>query len=349
MTSQEEQHVNGLQEMDESERLSGVRRRSQSMPEAESGLRRSVGTSPTLRSKSETYPGETMRLPTTALGDKMFTANVTRDGAWLTSVDEREVPDHLCVRIPPAWTDVAVNLDPISPCLVTGRDVAGRRQRLYSATWSASAKSSKFERVRSLLVEHDDVRTQIEEVINDESADAKTREAATVALLVFDTGIRPGSTFDTLAKVQAYGATTLQLRHVKSCARGVRLQFVGKKGVKQNVLVTNPYLVDVMRRRKATTTAYTTPLFRITASTLNAFIATLGSGNYTAKDLRTALGTKIAMDLIGDRKRLPASQSKRKVFLNDCLDKVAKQLGNTRAISRSSYVDPIIVESFYAH
>lgn len=64
------------------------------------------------------------------------------------------------------------------------------------------------------------------------SSDPKISEPAKLAALIMSTGIRPGSESDTGAKVKAYGATTLEGRHVVTDSEGnTRLQFVGKKGV----------------------------------------------------------------------------------------------------------------------
>lgn len=276
----------------------------------------------------------------------MLTSNYTQDvnkgGRFILSVNELPTPEHLNIRIPPAWTNVLVDPDPRARILATGVDAAGRKTRIYAAWHSAEAKAGKFERVRTLLTEWEDIRTQIESDINDQN----NYEAALVALLIYETGIRPGSTADTLAKVQAYGATTLQLRHVKPSPRGVRLQFIGKKGVSQNILVTNNYLVDTMMHRKDSTPQWSASLFDISAGQLRQYFATLGSGQYTPKDFRTACGTHLALTLIGDRKRFPVSQTKRKRIINKVLDQVARKLGNTRSVSRSAYVDPKIVEAF---
>lgn len=258
-----------------------------------------------------------------------------------------QLPDHLSkLRIPPAWKDVMVDVDPNATIIATGFDAAGRKQRIYSPQHMADAKAGKFERVRALLTEWEDIRTQIESDLNNKTMKPKDREAAMVAYLIYNTGMRPGSNSETLAQVHAYGATTLQLRHVVPCVRGVRLKFVGKKGVRQNVLVTDPYLVRVMLQRKKSTPAYTTTLFGVSAGCLNKYIALLGSGQYTAKDFRTACGTSLALELLGNRQRLPRSASKRKKLMNKALDKVAAKLGNTRAVSRSAYVDPQVLERF---
>ena len=244
------------------------------------------------------------------------------------------------------WTDVMVDDDPDAQILATGFDVAGRKQRIYSSTHNASQKDVKFDRVRNLLSQWEDVRTQIEADLNRKNLDEKVRECALLAMLIYETGIRPGSNTDTLAQVKAYGATTLLLKHVKPCPRGVRLQFIGKKGVKQNVLVTNPYLVRVFVKRKRATTSYTTPLFEYGVGALRDYFKQLGSGEFTPKDFRTAVGTSLALEILGARKRIPKTKSARRAVVNAALDKVCAKLGNTRGIAKHSYVAPEIIERF---
>lgn len=244
------------------------------------------------------------------------------------------------------WTNVKVDVDPEAVVIATGVDAAGRKQRIYSPTHAALASDAKFGRIRELLLEWEDIRTQIEADLNMPDLPTATREAALVAYLIYETGVRPGSENDTRAKVQAYGATTLQLRHVKRCSRGVRLRFVGKKGVQQNVLVTNPYLVRVLLQRKRDCGAWSNHLFQTSVGELRRYFKTLGSGNYSPKDFRTARGTSMALELLGNRKRLPSTKMGRKRLLNGALDRIAKTLGNTRAVCKRSYCDPGILRRY---
>lgn len=255
-------------------------------------------------------------------------------------------PKWLKAAIPPAWTGVMFNDDPDAHCVCYGFDIAGRKQRVYSQDHVAAAKAGKFERVRMLLAEWEDIRTEIEGDLNDESIAHKEWEAALVAYLIYETAIRPGSANTRRGQVQAFGAVSLQLRHVKPCARGVRLKFTGKKGVSQNVLVTNPYIVERLLERKHDNPSWSANLFDVSSSKLNEYIGKLGSGRYTAKDFRTARGTSLALELLGRRKRIPKTKKAIKAVVNAALDKVAKTLGNTRAISKSAYVDPAILERF---
>lgn len=276
-----------------------------------------------------------------------YKQTVNKAGRFILSVEGKKTPPHLNIRIPPAWTNVRIDPDPNATVIATGIDLAGRKQRLYSVDHVKNAKGSKFERVRALLTEWEDIRTQIETDLNDILTPPGIREAALVAYLIYETGIRPGSTQDTKATVQAYGATTLQLKHVKPCVRGVMLKFVGKKGVPQSILVTNPYIVRVCKHRKRENPAWSAPLFpRISLASLRAYFKNLGSGQYTPKDFRTACGTKLAIELLGSRVRIPATKSGKRKLVNGVLDKVASKLGNTRAISKSAYVDPEVLERF---
>jgi len=276
----------------------------------------------------------------------MLTDKVRRNAkGQIVSVNGKPCPKHLKVAIPPAWKKLCLDPDPSASLIAIGYDVKGRKQYLYSKEHKSDSTSRKFEKVRSLIEQHENIRSEIEEDINDHRTDYYTLEAALIAYLIYETGIRPGSTADTLGDVKAYGATTLQLRHISPCPRGVRLKFVGKKGVKQNVLVTNPYLVDELIERKEKGTGWSQPVFDCSASKLREYVHKL-TGDFTPKDLRTMRGTLLAMELIEWRVRVPATKKGRKEIVNNMLDRVAAQLGNTRAVTRSAYVDPTVYEWF---
>lgn len=272
----------------------------------------------------------------------MLTSKVVRDKKGLiTKVNGKIASERLRkYRVPPAWKNVQVDPDPNAVLIAIGFDDKGRKQYLYSKEHAATSKDRKFEKIRKLIEEHEDIRTQIEEDLNDSSLTPMKREAALVAYLIYETGIRPGSDQDTLGDVEAFGATTIQLRHVKPNQKSVTLKFIGKKGVEQSINVTNPYLVEELKERKESTTAYTTPVFNVSHNYLRDYVRGLGSGGYVTKDLRTMRGTLFAMELFDQIKRPPTAKTARKKKVNEVLDKVADKLGNTRAVTRSAYVDP---------
>lgn len=278
----------------------------------------------------------------------MYAAVRNRKGKLLGAEGyARPLGEHLTTaRIPPAWKQVMVDPDPKAKVVAQGLDVKGRLQRLYSKDWTASAKLDKFSRVRQVIANKEAIRSEIELDVKGKLPEQRAwREEAIVAYLIYETGIRPGSTADTGADVKAYGAITLQCRHVKVMSSGrVWLKFRGKKGVHLRILVTNPWLVEELRRRKREAGSnYSQRVFHTSASSLNQYFRQLGSGDLSAKDLRTMRGTVMAHELL-DKRRVPKVKTKRKQIVREAIRQVAVALGNTPAVAKSAYIDPIILE-----
>lgn len=273
---------------------------------------------------------------------------ITRDtkGKIETISGCKTIPSHLrTLRIPPAWTDVTVNTSPTAKLWVTGYDVKGRKQSIYSTQHRTTASADKFERVRGLCLQADRVRTQIE--IDLKRKNAEWYEESVVAYLIYETGIRPGSNTETGGDVRAFGGTTLQARHVKIMSSGrVWLDFTGKKGVRIKLRVTNPWLVEeLVRRKEAAGTAYSTPLFSTSDSSLRRYVKTLGDGTFSPKDFRTMRGTSVAIEFLKG-KRMPATKTKRNELMRAVIREVADTLGNTPAVAKSSYIDPSVLAVF---
>lgn len=78
---------------------------------------------------------------------------------------------------------------------------------------------------------------------------------------------------------------------------------------------------------------------------LNAYIKEIMGEEFTAKDFRTWAGTLIAALKLAE---LGACEEPRQAEKNvlAAIDDVAERLGNTRAIARSSYVNPRVIEHY---
>jgi DNA topoisomerase-1 len=80
----------------------------------------------------------------------------------------------------------------------------------------------------------------------------------------------------------------------------------------------------------------------ISSTDVNAYLAEVMSGSFTAKDFRTwGASTAVAEDLATS----PDDLDKETRLLH-AIDATAERLGNTRAVCRSSYLHPIIPEAF---
>jgi len=77
---------------------------------------------------------------------------------------------------------------------------------------------------------------------------------------------------------------------------------------------------------------------------LNAYVKEVIGGEFTAKDFRTWAGTLGALKLaeLGATEDLKAAEKN----VVAVIDAVAERLGNTRAIARSSYVSPRVINHY---
>lgn len=268
-----------------------------------------------------------------------MTGAVRDSDGKLTMSDGSPLPDHLPKNIPPAWTDVRVNPDPKADLLVQGRDTKGRVQSVYSESHKTRQAAKKFARVNGMRGEQKRIEQEVK-------ADMKSpvpsiRENATVLRLIQETGIRPGGTGDTKAEKQAYGATTLEGRHVRVSTTGnVRLQFVGKKGVDINVSVKDKTLSKELVKRKETAGAKG-KLFNTNSSSLRSYTKSKDGGQLHPKDFRTAKGTETAIAAMKGMKA-PKTDREYKQAVRKVAKEVAAQLGNTPTVALQSYIDPSV-------
>lgn len=268
---------------------------------------------------------------------------IKREGkAWKTA-DGKDLPKHLDgLKIPPAWTDTKVNPDPEGSLLVTGYDSKGRLQYVYSPKFMDTQKAAKFERINELDRQFDAIKTANEGNRDDP---AKAEEADCLHVIM-ETGIRPGSDRDTKGAVQAFGATTLRGEHVVQTDTGVRLQYVGKKGVSLDIPIDNPDTASMLTER-ATSVGPDGRLFDTDAHTLLQYTHTLGSGDFKVKDFRTLVGTSMAKSEIA---KIPAPTTKTgfKKAVSQVAKSVSRKLGNTPSVALKSYIAPEVFDGWNA-
>ena len=265
------------------------------------------------------------------------------DGKTLKMADGSDAPDHLSkLGIPPAWTGVHVSRDPKSALQAVGLDAKGRVQRVYSQEFMATNAAKKFARNKELLAKQEKVFSQNRE--NLKSHDSTTRENAACMSLIMATGIRPGSSADTKAAKQAYGATTLEGRHVVIDGDGVRLKFTGKKGVALDIPVSDRAVAAMLRERKAAA-GNTGKLFGTDAGRLRDYSHSLTGGSFKPKDFRTLVGTRTALDAIGSNPIRAGSLKEFKMRVREVAMRVSQRLGNTPAIALQSYINPFVFDA----
>ena len=250
------------------------------------------------------------------------------------------LPSHIeNLKLPPAWTDVRYSEDPKSDLLAVGKDSKGRVQSVYSEAFSAGNAAAKFARIEELRGKFGYVSKQNEDA--QRSTNPKTRDSADCLSLIMKMGVRPGSDDDTGAKVKAYGATTLEGRHVVETPEGVSLRFVGKKGVSLDLPVHDQTLATMLMQRANSAGAHGKLFAATNNKALLDHTHSLNGGGFKTKDFRTYVGTVSAYDLVqGSPKPTTMAEYKKRVM--DVARQVSKKLGNTPVIALQSYINPAV-------
>ncbi len=244
------------------------------------------------------------------------------------------------LAVPPAWTDVWICPTASGHLQATGRDARGRKQYRYHSAFRARRDLDKFERLRRFGRALPRIRARL---TSDLGRDGLPREKvlATTVSLLEKTLIRVGN--DGYAREnRSFGLSTLRDRHAEISGDRVRFRFRGKAGRMHEVELRDRRLASIVRRCRDLPGQ---ELFQyvdddgeirdVRSDDVNEYIrATAGSEEFSAKDFRTWAGTVLAFRALATTGRVgPAMRA------------VADQLGNTPAVTRSSYVHPAVIEA----
>lgn len=264
----------------------------------------------------------------------------------LQAVENRESwPEHIkALKIPPAWKDVKIATDPDANLLAISKDAKGRAQYVYSEKFARTQAALKFARIQSLEKDSPMIENQLADLRK--SDDQKMSDLAECATLVMKMGIRPGSDTDTQAKVKAYGATTLEGKHVVHEDGEIYLRFTGKKGVNINLRVEDPDLAKALQSRAQAAGENGRIFGAVQDTNLREFVSTqLDHGSYHPKDMRTLLANKLAVNEMAGLPEPKTEKEYRKSVLK-VAKAVSAKLGNTATVALQSYINPTVFGSW---
>jgi DNA topoisomerase-1 len=263
-------------------------------------------------------------------------------------------PPEVCERatalvIPPAWRDVWICPHPNGHIQAVGIDDAGRRQYIYHEQWRRKRDEEKFDRVLELVDRLPEFRTAVHRDLVGRGLTCARVHAGALRMLdrgVFRTG---GEEYSDDSR----GVATLLKEDVTIVRGELRFCYTAKGGLERRLRMRDPELAKLIRslRQARSDTErllvyYQGKVWReVHADTVNARFKELTGNEFTAKDLRTWNATVVAAVSFAQAER-PTSKAARKRAEVAAFDQVAEQLGNTRAVARSSYVDPRVVSAY---
>jgi DNA topoisomerase-1 len=251
--------------------------------------------------------------------------------------------------LPPAHDDVKINLNKKAKIRAIGYDNKGRAQYTYNKKHTEKQSKSKFNHMIKFGESYKKILSQINRDLFNES-DSKEKQIASVLKLVIDCSFRIGN--DKYSKEnKSYGVTTLENRHIKVTKDTIKIDFVGKKGVRNICKVTNKKLSKNLRTKKRTlnkndrifTYRVKNKYYNIKSSDVNKYLKNFG--DFTAKNFRTwGANLEFIQQLVKCENE--DSENKKKKQISEVLQKVAHKLHNTASVCRSNYIDPYLIELF---
>jgi DNA topoisomerase IB len=270
---------------------------------------------------------------------------VREDGKSLNAAQQKMLGT---AKTPPNWRNAMLNPSATDGANLTrGQDEKGKWQSRQRPEAAAANAEVKWDRVRDF--HHNGAGPIIraaERLMKNETASQKERDLGALIHLVSRTGFRVGSDTDTGAKEQAYGASTLEKRHIKLRGKdSIDFEFTGKKAVTITKTLRDKALTDYLGGRlKEMSDAE--KVFKATNEDALRFIKRVsGNSGYKTKDFRTWQGTGLALAL--RKKMTPPTTEKEWVEKEKGIaEAVAKHLGNTPKVALESYIAPYIFDKW---
>ena len=280
-------------------------------------------------------------------------------GNPVTDADEIQRINQLA--IPPAYERVWICAKRNGHLQATGYDARGRKQYRYHADWQSRRNESKFERLQAFGQALPRLRARVARdlVPHKNKPLSRSLVLATLVRLLDTTFVRVGN--DAYARENgSFGLTTLRTPHAGVRGSTLRLRFRGKSGVMQDLKVDDPKVAMVVRRCQQLPGQLlfqyedeAGELHGVDSSDVNEYLAQIVRGkgsksdtndandeHFTAKDFRTWHGTVQALELTRLACKGPEAAG---YNARELLKEVARQLGNTPAVCKKSYIHPAVM------
>jgi DNA topoisomerase-1 len=273
----------------------------------------------------------------------------------LTKTDLDRIRD---LKIPPAWTDVAINPAAKGRLQAVGKDAAGRWQYLYHADHTRRQEERKFKRIGKFAKALPKLRATVSRHLRQPGL-GRERVLAAILRILSTCYMRPGSQ-SYASEHGSYGIATLRRKHVTVKGDLIEFDFPGKSGVRQRRQLRDRQVAKVVRETMKLP-GYNVFKFEneegkvinVTRQHINTYIKDIMGDSFSAKDFRTWAGTLVcacALSRAGvempEESTIPTQARVRKRRLVAAIKETAEVLGNTPAVCRSSYVCPEIINEY---
>lgn len=256
--------------------------------------------------------------------------------------------------IPPAWRHVRICPSENGRLQVVGMDGMGRVQYRYHPVYARKMERRKFAKTERF----GEFLPKLREITCAHlSLEGMPREKVLAAMLrVINSLYFRVGTEHSEKHYKTYGITTLDKKHLVIKPKGrLEFDFVGKSHVQQRKVLVDEELAAVVKEIASLPRGR--KLFRyidesgkaraVKPSQINTYLKEATDPMFSSKDIRTWGGTLMAAVELA---ALGKGESDTEISKNvvEVVKKVAKELGNSPAVCRSSYIHPAVLDSYTA-
>lgn len=256
--------------------------------------------------------------------------------------------------IPPAWKYVRICPSAGGRLQVVGMDGKGRIQYRYHPTYARKMERKKFTKMESF----GEFLPNLREITSEHlSLSGTPREKVLAAMLRLINSLyfRVGTELSE-KHYKTYGITTLDKKHLAIKPKGkLEFDFVGKSHVQHRKVLVDEELAAVVKEIASLPRGR--KLFRyvdesgkvrtVKPSQINQYLKEATDPKFSSKDFRTWGGTLMAAVELAEIGKAETDAEIKKNIVT-VVKKVAEELGNTPAVCRSSYIHPLVLDSYTA-
>lgn len=252
--------------------------------------------------------------------------------------------------IPPMWDKVRISEIENGHLQVIGRDAKGRKQYKYHTKWSSIRNKTKFFKMVDFGKNLPKIRKQVAKDLKQKNWNLN-KVLALVIKLLEETHIRIGN-YQYAKRNQTYGLTTLRSKHISKEENKIRFQFVGKRGKAHKITLKNKRLVKLVNQCQEIPGWQLFQYYdengtkrNIESALVNDYLHKISGELFTAKDFRTWSASLICFNTLMDF-GIEKDEKMNKKNIISAIDFTAKELGNTRNVSKNYYIHPEIIETY---
>jgi DNA topoisomerase I len=275
------------------------------------------------------------------------------DGEGRSIRDDETLERIRSLAVPPAWRNVWICVDPWGHLQAVGIDAAGRKQYRYHPLWRERKDREKFDRMLEFARLLPNARRTVERRLRDDRLSRERVLACAIRLI--DRGFFRLGGEEYAEENETYGIATILREHVQVGDGGLIVFDYPSKGGKRRVqTIVDPLAHDVvaaLKRRRSGTglLAYRNGRWvDVRGSEVNEYLKEIAGPSFTAKDFRTWHATVLAAVALAVAADTAQTKTGRARAVRRASEEVAHYLGNTPAVARGSYIDPRVVDRFYA-